>query len=83
MKQLIGNILAPLAGFLFNLVVMVPIPVVRVLVFVILAALAVWVLCLPAQLPESTAGDKGTFLKDLRFFALAVIALQMILYLMF
>ena len=83
MKQLIGDILAPLADFLFNLVVIVPISAVRVLVFVILAALAVWVICMPAQLPEGTARDKTTAFRDLRFFALAVIGLQAILYLMF
>ena len=83
MKQLIGDMLAPISDFLFNLVVMVPMSAVRVLVFVILTALAIWVLCMPAQLPEGAARDKMTFLKDLRFFALAVIGLQAILYLMF
>ena len=83
MKQWIGEILAPFSDMIYTLVMSIPLGAVRVLVFGILAALAVWVLMLPPQFPESTVRGKRTFIKDLRLYALAVIVLQALLYIIF
>ena len=82
MKEWIAGIILPFANVVYNLVKALPMGFVRALVFGILAALAIWVISMPPQLPE-TDRDKRSLIKDLRFFALAVIVLQSLLYIIF
>jgi len=82
MKNLIADMLSPVANSLHELIMMVPLSVVRGLVFAILAALAVWVIAMRPQLPEDSE-KKPSPLSDLRFFALGVLILQALLYIIF
>ena len=79
-KQFIADILNPIAGILFSLVMTVPMSVVRVIFIGVLAVLALWVLTMPGQYPE---GNKKKRWEDLRLFALGVLLLQALLYLIF
>ena len=81
MRQWLGESLKPVADWCFALVMAVPMWMVRVIFLSILVAVAVWVLTLHRQMPESE--DKPPFYKDLRWMALGVLALQTILYLIF
>ena len=83
MKQWIADILAPLSRNLYEVISAIPIGAVRIMVFGILAALAVWVLLLPRQLPEKADSGKISTWSDLRIFALFVLVLQAVLYLVF
>jgi hypothetical protein len=83
MRQTIGSFLAPLSQGLFEIVSAVPMGAVRALVFVILAALGIWVFRMPPQLPEILDRDKKVDLKDLRLFAIVVLLLQAVLYIVF
>ena len=83
MRQMIGSFLAPLSQCLFEIVSAVPMGAVRALVFVILAVLGIWVLRMPPHLPEIRDRGKKVDLKDLRLFALVVLLLQAILYIVF
>ena len=49
----------------------------------ILAVLAIWALTLPPQRPEPEEGKKVSWLSDLRFFAVGLLLLQSICYLIF
>ncbi len=79
-KQWIADMLNPIAGILFSLVMVVPMSVVRVIFIGILVVLALWVISMPGQYPE---GGKKKLRDDLRFFALGVLLLQAMLYLIF
>ena len=83
MKTLLAGLLTPAADILFNLVMAVPMGVVRAFVFGIIAALVLWILRMPPQVPE-TAGDKPySLFSDLRVFALVVLIIQAALYILF
>jgi len=82
MKEWIAGIILPFADVMYNLVKSVPMGYVRALVFGILGALAIWVISMPPQLPETDRG-KNSLLKDIRFFAIAVLLLQSMLYIIF
>ena len=79
----IGELILPFADILFDIVHAVPLWMVRVLVFAILAVLAVWVFRMPPQYPETAEGKQPSRLKDLRFFAAAILVLQALLYVIF
>ncbi len=83
MKHMIAEFLNPFSEIMHNFIAAIPMGVVRALVFGILAALALWIILMPAQLPEGTDSDKRTFLSDLRLFAIAIIALQAVFYILF
>ena len=83
MRELIGAFLTPLSKGLYEIVSAVPMGAVRALVFVILAALGIWVLWMPPQLPETRDRDKKAVWKDLRLFAIVVLFLQAFLYIVF
>ena len=72
--------LNPIAGSLFSLVMAVPMSVVRIIFIGVLVVLALWVLSMPGQYPES---GKKKLREDLRLFALGVLLLQALLYLIF
>ncbi len=82
MRQWIADLLLPAAEFIRAVVAAVPMVAVRGLVFLILLALAVWVISLAPQVPENNNG-KPRILTDLRFFAVAVLALQALMYIIF
>jgi len=77
MREFIGSLLAPLADVVFAVMHSIPLGAVRAFVFLILAVTALWVLSLP---PQRSDGSART---DLRFFALFVLGLQMLLYVIF
>ena len=83
MKELLGGLLLPFADMMFSLTNAIPLGVVRVFVFAIIAALAIWVLRMPVQLPESEDQHGFHPLKDLRFFAIGILVLQALFYVVF
>lgn len=82
MKEFIGSRLAPVGDSLLGMMTSIPLGVVRMAFIAILAALAVWAVSLGPQLPEGEAERFG-FHKDLRLFAVVLLALQAIPYLLF
>jgi len=83
MKNRLAEILTPLSQTIYELVAAVPMWAVQSIIFGVLGLLALWVLLLPPQLPEKTEGEKEFSWRDLRFFALFVLALQVVLYIVF
>ncbi len=83
MKHLIAAILRPVAHSVYTLVAAIPMWAVWTLVFGVLAALALWVAALPPQLPGKSEDEKAFSLVDLRVFALFILALQAVLYVVF
>ncbi len=81
MRQWLGETLKPTAEWCFNLVMTVPMWMVRSIFIGILVVVALWVLTLHRQVPETE--EKSPFYKDLRWMALGILALQTILYLIF
>ena len=81
MRQWLGEALKPVAEWFFNLVMAVPMGVVRGIFIGILVVVALWVLTLHRQVPETE--EKPPFYKDLRWMALGILALQTVLYLIF
>ncbi|MFC1693836.1 hypothetical protein ACFL1R_10055 [Candidatus Latescibacterota bacterium] len=79
-KQWIADCINPIGNSLFSLIMTIPMSVVRIIFLCILAFLALWVLSLPAQYPDNR---KNNFWYDLRFFALGVLILQSLFYLIF
>ena len=77
MREFIGSLLAPLADIVFAVMFAIPLGAVRAFVFLLLAITAIWVLTLPPQRPDGPART------DLRFFALFVLGLQMLFYVIF
>ena len=83
MGDWLAELLKPLAELLYILVMSVPLGVVRLIFLGILAVLAIWALTLPPQCPEPVEGKKVSWLSDLRFFAVGLLLLQSICYLVF
>jgi hypothetical protein len=77
MRAFIGSLLAPLADVVFTVMHAIPLGAVRAFVFMILAVTALWVLSLPPQRSD------GSTRSDLRFFALFVLGLQAVIYMIF
>jgi hypothetical protein len=83
MGDWLAELLKPLAEWIFVLVMSVPLGVVRLIFLGILAALALWAISLPPQRPEPVEGRKPSLLSDLRLFAVGLLLLQSIFYLIF
>ena len=79
-KQWIADILNPIGNSLFSLVISIPMGVVRDIFLGILALLALWLLTLQAQYSDESRKKIWT---DLRLFALGVLILQSLFYLIF
>ncbi len=80
LKQWLAKILTPLVEFFFSLVMAVPLGAVRMLFVLLLLFIALWLFSLPRQI----AGDsRKVWWNDLRYFALLVVALQIVLYVIF
>ena len=78
-QQWIAGIITPVGDWLFTVALAVPMGVVRVLFLSILAVLALWILTMPAQYSD----EKQKLWTDLRLFALGVLLLQAIFYVIF
>lgn len=83
MKNRLAEILTPLSQTIYELVAAVPMWAVQSIIFGVLGLLALWIILMPPQLPGDEEGVKGFLWRDLRFFALFVLALQVVLYLVF
>ena len=83
MKNVIADLLSPLSDRIYEIVASIPMGMVRAGVFGLIILLALWVILLPPQLPDEAEGGKVFSLKDLRVFALFVLFLQAVLYLIF
>ena len=79
-QQWIAGILIPIGNRLFSLAMSVPMGVVRIIFLCILAVLAIWVLTMPAQYSDEKRKKIWT---DLRLFALGVLLLQAMFYIIF
>lgn len=64
----------------FCLVSVVPLGAVRWLFILILMLIALWIFFLPSQHPESASPSRR---EDLRYFALSILLLQSVIYLLF
>lgn len=82
MKEFFGGLLSPVADMFYAAVNAIPMWGVRTGVFALLMLLAAWIMHMPPQLPEGRTGEKMSLL-DLRFFALCVLILQAVLYMVF
>lgn len=82
MRESIGGALVPVSEAIFGLVNAIPMWAVRAGVFTLIALLAFWMASMQPQLPEGDTG-KGWSLRDLRVFALVVLAIQAVLYIIF
>ena len=76
----LAGLLKPLGDVIFSWVLAVPMGAVRVIFVGVLAVIALWVITLPAQYPE---GGEKRKRDDLRFFALGVLAIQALMYVIF
>ncbi|MHB9029883.1 MAG: hypothetical protein ACYC9O_14035 [Candidatus Latescibacterota bacterium] len=84
MRQWIADLLIPAAEFIRQSVSAIPMTAVRALVFGVLVSLAFWVFSLAPQVSETSEGfEKKSIWNDLRFFAIAVLGLQALLYIIF
>ena len=81
-KQWIAEILNPFSDSLFALVMAVPMSAVRFFFIGILAVLALWVLTMSPQYPGEGEGKKK-IRNDLRLFALGILILQALFYVIF
>ena len=79
-KEWIAGMLVPLGNSLLSIILAVPMSVVRIIFLGILGLLAIWIIRMPAQYPDS---DRKGILNDLRLFAIGVLLLQSLFYLIF
>ena len=80
MKEIIIDLLKPFAELCYKFVAAVPVRAALVIYILVLAALAVWVL----TLKQETAGrNKLLFLHDLRLWAVLILFLQIVIYVVF
>ena len=79
-KQWIASMLNPIADGLFNLAMAIPMSVVRLIFLGVFGLLAVWVITMPPQQPDD---GHQNILSDLRVFALIVLVIQSIFYIIF
>ena len=83
MKEAVGGALLPLSEAIFGIMNAIPMWAVRAGIFTLLALLALWVVSLPPQVPVKDEGRKKYLFRDLRMFALTVLVLQAVLYIVF
>ena len=85
-ESFLVSLLRPFAGWLLDVMLLVPLGAVRLLFLGVLAALALWALSLPPQLPDSVEGEpkkKPKIWDDLRYCAVGLLLFQSIFYLIF
>ena len=79
-KQWIADMLVPVGNSLLSIILVVPMSVVRLIFLGVLGLLAIWIIRMPSQYPDS---DRKSILSDLRIFAIGVLLLQSLFYLIF
>ncbi len=79
MRETIINLLKPFANVCYKLVSAVPLDAVAFIYVLVLAILALWVLTLRREKPAQAAAGAG-LLHDLRLWALLIISIQAIIY---
>ena len=79
-KHMIVTVVNAIGTRLFDIIMLVPMGIVRLIFLGVLVLLALWVLSLPPQQPDE---GKKTIWGDLRLFALVVLVLQSLFYLIF
>ena len=82
MKESLGKFLMPLSDSLLALVSAVPLSVVRLMFLGLLLFLALWVIRLRPQMPREGEGRRS-LATDLRTFAVVLLALQSLCYIVF
>ena len=80
MKDIIAGILLPVSNTIYDIFYAIPLWAVKGGIFTVLALLAFWVIRMRPQLP---AKDESHYSLDLRWFALFVLGMQVILYIIF
>ena len=84
MKEFIISLLKPFAQVCYKLANAVSVRAALAVYILVMVALALWVLTLKQERPQKTsAADKNLFLHDLRFWAVLILFLQIIIYLIF
>jgi len=84
MKEMIISLLRPFAQVCNRLVNAVSTDAAAVIYILVMAAVAVWVLTLKQEKPQKANGfGKGLLLKDLRYWAVLILLLQIIIYVVF
>jgi len=84
MKEFIISLLKPFAQVCYKLVNAVSVRAALAVYILVMVSLALWVLTLKQERPQKTsAAGKNLFLHDLRFWAVLILFLQIIIYLIF
>ena len=84
MKQIITDLLKPFAQLCYRFAAAVPVRTALVIYILVLAALAIWVLTLKRENPRKAADcDRLFFFHDLRLWAVLILFLQMVIYIVF
>ncbi|MCD6309010.1 MAG: hypothetical protein J7M24_08460 [Candidatus Latescibacteria bacterium] len=83
MKNMISSLLVPLSSAVYAAVSAIPMWAVWGIVFGVIALLAGWIMLLPPQIPGKSESERPYSLVDLRVFALFVLAIQALLYIVF
>ena len=83
MKEVIISLLKPFAQLCYEFATAVSVQAALVIYILVLAALAVWVLTLKKEKPGRDNHGKILFLRDLRFWAVLILLVQVVIYIIF
>jgi len=83
MKEIIISLLKPFANLCYKFATAVSVQTALVIYILVLAALVVWVLSLKKEKPGRTEHGKILFLRDLRLWAVLILLLQAVIYIIF
>ncbi len=84
MKEIIIDLLKPFAELCYKFVAAVPVRTALVIYILVLVAMAAWVLTLKRERPRKAADcGKLLFFRDLRLWAILILFLQIVIYVVF
>jgi hypothetical protein len=83
MKEFIISLLKPFAQLCYKFATAVSVQTALIIYILVLVALAVWVLSLKKEKPSKADHGKILFLHDLRFWAILILSLQVVIYIIF
>lgn len=83
MKEIIISLLKPFAQLCYKFATAVSVQTALVIYILVLVALAVWVLSLKKEKSGRADHGKILFLHDLRFWAILILSLQAVIYIIF
>jgi hypothetical protein len=83
MKEIIISLLKPFAQLCYKFATAVSVQTALVIYILVLAVLAVWVLSLKKEKSGEADDGKILFLHDLRFWAVLILLLQAVIYIIF